>query len=110
MLAIQTFRRVCIADIATGPIAVQAPAVVPAACILIQIAAQSTHVANLGTGNYSSSLRQHPITFPDDRILGDLSERRDCANLNAISGLPNAFPGIDLSQFDHGAGRLVAVL
>ena len=57
MLTIQTFRGICIADVAAGAITIQAAPIVPAASILNQVAAQGADVADLGAGNPTSGSR-----------------------------------------------------
>ena len=64
MLAVQAFRCIGITQVSAGAVAGQAATVVPATCILYQIAAQGAEVANLGTGHLAGSRR------PDLGLLG----------------------------------------
>src|SRR5690606_4127667 len=58
VLTVLTFRRIGVAQVTTGTVAVQTTTVVPAAYVLSQVAAHGTYVADLWGGNCNSCLGQ----------------------------------------------------
>lgn len=82
MFTIQAFRRIGVADIATGSIAIETAAVIPAACILIQVTAEGTHVANLWAGDNAGGLRQHAVAGLNNWIIGNFSQRSNNESKN----------------------------
>ena len=84
MLAVHAFRRVGEAGIAAGPIAGQAIAVIKAARILRDVAADGAGVADLRAGDPARRIRQHAVLRPDDRIALDLGQRGQRADLDPV--------------------------
>src|SRR6185503_19058758 len=111
MLAIDGGRCVGVADVAAGAIAGPPGTVVPAARVLLAVAAERPLIANLRRGDQRGSLREQPEALPHRGIVGHLGERRRRANFETtVGGLLHAAQCVDAAEIDDHFAALVAVL
>src|SRR5215471_17252596 len=110
MLAVLPARRVGEAGIAAGPVAVEARAVVPAARILRDVAADRGGVADLRTGDAASGIRQHLVLALNDRTGRNLDKRRERTDLDPVCGLTDAFELCEAAEVHDRFGPFDAVL
>src|SRR5690606_6837525 len=111
VLAVLAFRRIGVAALAARAIAIDAVAVVPAACVLADVAADRARIADLRARDLARGLREHAVTPADQRIRLDLGQRRQRADLDAAVGrLTDAAQRRDAVQIDEVTRTLHAVL
>ena len=87
VLAVDRCRRVGVADVAAGAVAVPAAAVVPAARILRHVAAERSLVSNLRRGDEPGRLGKHAELLADSGVLGHFGQRGRRADLEAAVGV-----------------------
>ena len=110
MLAVLPRRGIGKAGVAAGPVAMEAGAVIPTARILRDVAAERGGVADLRARHAAGRIRQHLVLAADDRIGGDLGERRERADLDPVRSLADAFELRDGAEIHHHLGPFDAVL
>src|SRR3954470_20779102 len=110
MFAVLALRRVGVAGVAAGAVAVDARAVVPAARVLAEITAQRAGVANLWAGDAPGGARQQRIALEHIGIHRDLGERGERADLEAVGGLAHTLERRDAIEVDERPGMLGAIL
>src|SRR5262249_41885355 len=85
---------------ASGAIARKPVAVVPAARVLGEIAADRSGVADLRARDATRCIGQHAVFRPDHRIALDLGQGRQRADLDAIRGFADPFERGDAADVD----------
>src|SRR5205085_7124122 len=110
VLAIDRFGSVGVADVAAGAVAGPAGAVIPAARVLRDVAADRALVADLRRGGGFRRVHQDRVAVADDRMPHDVGERRHRADLDAAVALAHPFQFVDATEIDDVARALDAVL
>ena len=110
MLAISAHRSVGIADVSAGAIARPTRAVVPAARVLRNVAAERALVANLRRRHQFRGLRQQSVFLFDDGMVHDFGQRRHGADFDSVVGSANAPQFFDSAQIDQRLGLLDSIL
>ncbi len=110
VLAVDRRRRVRVADVAARPVARPAAAVIPAARVLRDVAAERPLVADLRRGHQFGRFHQQPELLLHHRVVHHLGQRRRRADLEAAVHLLDPAQLGDLAQVDHHARALGAVL
>jgi len=110
VLAVHRGRRVGVADVAAGAVAGPAAAVVPAARVLRDVAAERALVADLRRGDQLRRFHQQAELFAHQRVLDDFRERRHRADLEAAVGFLDALELFDLPEVDDRLRLLQAIL
>ena len=110
MLTVAALRRIGVANVAAGAIARPTAAVIPAARVLRNIAAERSLIADLRRCHQLRSLRQQTILLLDDGMIHHLSERGHRADLDAIARRANSPQFLDSTQIDHHLGLPDSIL
>src|SRR5690606_36276528 len=103
-------RRGGVAGVAARSIAGHAVAVVPAARILAEVAADRAGVADLRARDLARRVGEQPEALAHERARLDLGERRERADLEAVGCLANASQLVEAVQVDDRARSLATVL
>ena len=101
VLAVLPFGRIRVAGVAARAIAVDAVAVVPAARVLADVAADRARVADLRARDAARRIGQHLVAVLDHGASLDLRQRRQRADLDAaVRRLADAFQRTDAAEVD----------
>src|ERR1700756_2201135 len=100
VFAISTDGCIGVTDVSSRAITRPAGAVIPAARILGNIAADRTLVPDLGGSDHFGCLCQHSVFLPYDSILCNFGERGHRSNMHTIRGLADSPQFVDARQVD----------
>src|SRR5690606_17886155 len=109
MLAVLTLGRVRVAHVAARPVAIDAAAVIPAARVLADVAAQRARIADLRTGHAARRAREQAEALLYQGMGLDLGERRQRTDGKSAIEFTHAFQLCDTGQVDDRPGALDAV-
>ena len=109
MLAIPSHRRVGVANVSAGAVARPAGAIVPATCVLRNVAAQRALVADLWRCHKFGGLRQQSVFLFDDGVSHDFGERRHRADFDSVVCSANASQFFDPAQINQRLGLLDSI-
>src|SRR5690606_25428325 len=111
VLAVLSLGRIRVAGIPAGATTVDAAAVVPAAGVLTEVAADRPGVADLRARDLRSGRGQHAEARTDHVVPLDLGQRRQRADLDAaVRRLANPLERVDAGQVDDIARPFHAIL
>ena len=110
MLAIDGGGRICKADVAACAIALPSAAIIPAAGVLGDVAADGALIADLRRGCGFRACRENAELFPHHRMAHHFGKRGHGADLQASVHLAHAAQLGNLAQIDHHLGTFDAVL
>src|SRR5579864_768090 len=101
VLAISAHRCIGITDVSSRAITRPAGAVIPAARILGNIAADRPLIPDLGGCDHFACLCQHSEFLPYDGILCNFGERGHRSNMHTIRSLAGTPEFVDAAQVDN---------
>src|SRR6266851_9463550 len=110
MLTVAALRRIGVANVAAGTVARPTSAVIPAARILRDIAAECSLIADLRRCHHFRSLHQQPILLFNDGVIHYFRERGHGADFDTIATRANSPQFLNSAQVDHSLGLLDSIL
>src|SRR5690606_1528430 len=108
--AVLPLRRIGIAGVAARSVAVDAVAVVPAARVLAEIAAESGGIADLRARDAAGCVREQTVLLSHDGRTLALGERGERADLEPFGRLADPLETLDSAEIDDRFRALHAVL
>ena len=101
MLPIHGLRRAGVASVATGPVAREPEAVIPAPGVLYDVATHGARVTDLGARNHTGRLRDQPESLLNDGIALYFGEGGHGPELDAFRRLTDPMKLGDPREVDH---------
>src|SRR5262249_62344212 len=95
---------------AAGAVAGQTGAIVPAARVLGDVAADGGGIADLRAGHPAGCIGEHLELFADHFAVGDFRECRERTDFDPVGGLADTLKLHDAAEIHHDLGPLHAVL
>ncbi len=109
MLAVHALWRVGIAKIPARSVARQPAAIVPAAYILRDVAAECADIADLWACDDRRGFRKQRVALFEQTVFGDFGQRGKCTDFYSVGGLPHPAQRFDCAEVNERIGALRAV-